>query len=60
LPPFAATRGLPRKGVHWVAPRLVAEIAFTEWTGDDKLRHPRFVGLRSDKRAAEVVKETPA
>jgi bifunctional non-homologous end joining protein LigD len=38
----------------------VAEIAFTEWTGDDKLRHPRFVGLRSDKRAAEVVKETPA
>jgi DNA ligase D-like protein (predicted ligase) len=59
-PPFAATRGLPRKGVHWVAPRLVAEIAFTEWTGDDKLRHPRFVGLRSDKRAAEVVKETPA
>lgn len=59
-PPFAVTRGLPRKGVHWVNPRLVAEVAFTEWTGDDKLRHPRFVGLRSDKRPAEVVKETPS
>jgi bifunctional non-homologous end joining protein LigD len=58
--PFADAAGLPRKGVHWVSPRLVAEVGFTEWTGDDKLRHPRFVGLRSDKDPAEVVKEAPS
>jgi DNA ligase D-like protein (predicted ligase) len=54
--PFEAD-GLPRKGVHWVKPKLVAEIGFTEWTGDGKLRHPRFLGLRDDKRAEEVVRE---
>lgn len=59
-PPFAEATGLPRKGVHWVRPRLVAEVGFTEWTGDDKLRHPRFLGLRSDKDPSEVVKEAPA
>ncbi|HEY7470729.1 MAG TPA: non-homologous end-joining DNA ligase [Gemmatimonadota bacterium] len=58
--PFAEERGLPRKGVHWVRPRLVAEVGFTEWTGDHKLRHPRFVALRSDKDAADVVRERPA
>ena len=58
--PFAAERGLPRKGVHWVHPRLVAEVGFTEWTGDDKLRHPRFIGMRSDKDPADVVKESPS
>jgi len=51
------TDGLPRKGVHWVKPKLVAEIGFTEWTGDGKLRHPRFLGLRDDKKAEEVVRE---
>jgi bifunctional non-homologous end joining protein LigD len=54
--PFAAD-GLPRTGVHWVKPKLVAEIRFTEWTADGKLRHPRFVGLRDDKRPEEVVRE---
>lgn len=49
--------GLPRSGVHWVKPTLVAQIGFTEWTGDGKLRHPRFLGLRDDKRAAEVTRE---
>jgi DNA ligase D-like protein (predicted ligase) len=49
--------GLPRKGVHWVKPKLVAQIAFSEWTAYDKLRHPRFLGLRKDKRPAEVVRE---
>jgi len=48
---------LPKKGVHWVQPKLVAQIAFTEWTGADKLRHPRYLGLRTDKKASEVVKE---
>jgi bifunctional non-homologous end joining protein LigD len=58
-PPF--DRGeLPRKGVHWVEPKLVAQIGFTEWTGDGRLRHPRFRGLRHDKRARDVVRERPA
>jgi DNA ligase D-like protein (predicted ligase) len=54
--PFALDR-VPTKEVHWVSPKLVAEIAFTEWTRDGRLRHPRFVGLRRDKRPAEVVRE---
>ncbi len=52
----ASARGVAR-GVHWVEPELVAEIAYTEWTGDGRLRHPIFVGLRVDKPAAEVVQE---
>jgi DNA ligase D-like protein (predicted ligase) len=47
----------PRRNVHWVKPKLVAEIRFTEWTTAGKLRHPRFLGLRQDKRAEEVVRE---
>ena len=43
--------------LRWVKPRLVAEIAFTEWTRDGSLRHAAFVALRSDKRAAEVRRE---
>ena len=42
---------------HWTRPELVAEIRFTEWTADGKLRHPVYLGLRDDKKAAEVVKE---
>jgi bifunctional non-homologous end joining protein LigD len=45
------------RGVHWVEPELVAEIAYTEWTGDSRLRHPVYLGLREDKGAAEVVQE---
>lgn len=45
-------------GAHWVEPRLVAEVAFSEWTHDGKLRHPRFQGLRADKDAKEVVRES--
>jgi DNA ligase D-like protein (predicted ligase) len=48
---------LPRSGVHWVKPRLVAQVAFTEWTNAGKLRHPRFLGLRTDKNPSEVVRE---
>lgn len=58
-PPFAAD-GLPREGAHWVRPKLVAQIGFAEWTPDGKLRHPRFLGLRTDKSAADVVRERPA
>ena len=45
------------KGAHWVRPELVAEVGFTEWTVDGKLRHPRFLGLRDDKPARSVVRE---
>ena len=41
----------------WVEPRLVAQIGFSEWTRDARLRHPRFLGLRDDKDAADVVRE---
>jgi DNA ligase D-like protein (predicted ligase) len=53
------TRGssIPRKGVHWAEPRLVAQVAFTEWTRDGQLRHPRYLGLRTDKKATDVVRE---
>ena len=43
--------------IHWVSPQHVGEIGFTEWTNDNRLRHPRFLGLRKDKRAHEVRKE---
>ena len=47
------------KNAHWVAPRLVAEAKFSEWTSEGKLRHPSFLGLREDKAAADVVREKP-
>lgn len=57
-PPFE--RGvLPRSRVHWVEPRLVGQVVFTEWTPDGQLRHPRFQGLRRDKDPGDVVRETP-
>ena len=52
-PPFADP---PRiKGVTWLAPKLVAQVAFHEWTDEAKLRQPVFLGLRDDKRPGEVV-----
>ena len=47
------------KGIHWVKPKLVAEIAFKEWTADGYLRQSVFQGLRFDKAANEIVKEIP-
>jgi bifunctional non-homologous end joining protein LigD len=44
-------------GVHWVKPELVAEIGFTEWTQNNILRHSRFEGIRTDKKAREVRRE---
>lgn len=52
-------RGFEAKGAHWVAPKLVAEVQFTEWSEGGALRHPAFLGLREDKKAAEVVREKP-
>jgi len=55
--PFADPAGIKERGVTWVEPKLVGEIGFTEWTRDGRLRHPRFLGLRDDKAASEVVRE---
>ncbi|HVV21836.1 MAG TPA: non-homologous end-joining DNA ligase [Pseudonocardiaceae bacterium] len=55
--PFADQVKEPR--VHWVRPELVAQIGFAEWTPDGRLRHPRFQGLRTDKSATEVARESP-
>ena len=56
---FADVHPIPR-GTHWVEPELVAQIGFSEWTRDGRLRHPRYLGLRDDKPAAEVVRERPS
>lgn len=46
-----------RKNVHWVRPELVVQVGFAEWTKDGRLRHPRFLGIRDDKAARDVVRE---
>jgi bifunctional non-homologous end joining protein LigD len=53
-------RGRKPAGVHWIDPRLVCEIAFTEWTDEGILRHPVFQGLREDKDPKDVVRENPS
>ncbi len=55
--PFADAGEIRERGITWVSPELVAQIGFTEWTGHGRLRHPRYLGLRDDKAAAEVVRE---
>ncbi|QSQ28368.1 DNA ligase D [Pyxidicoccus parkwayensis] len=50
----------PRKGAVWVRPQHVAQVRFTEWTEDGRLRHPVYQGLRTDKKPVEVVREMPA
>ena len=57
--PFAE-RFKTNEPAHWVKPELVAQIRFTEWTADEKLRHPVYLGLRDDKRAVDVLRESPA
>jgi bifunctional non-homologous end joining protein LigD len=47
------------RAVHWVKPVLLCEVSFTEWTADGRIRHPSFQGLREDKSASQVNKETP-
>ena len=55
--PFAGPPPV-RKAVHWIKPALVAQVGFSEWTADGRLRHPRFIGLRDDKSPTEVVRES--
>ncbi len=58
--PFAPRPAGPLgRSAHWVRPRLVCEVAFAEWTGDGKVRHASFQGLREDRSAREVVREAP-
>jgi len=57
--PFGDVPRETRRGVKWIEPKLVAEIAFTEFTSDGILRHPSFLGLREDKQAKEVKREEP-
>lgn len=56
--PFTLGAGSPEPGTRWVQPKLVAQIGFTEWTREGKLRHPRYTGLRTDKNPEDVVRET--
>jgi len=55
-PAFTDREDLP-KDAHWVSPALVAQVGFTEWTNDGRLRHPRFLGLREDKDPRAVIRE---
>jgi bifunctional non-homologous end joining protein LigD len=59
IPASAFTRaiGLPRLRAHWVRPEIVVQVAFIEWTVHGKMRHPRLLGVRTDKPAREVVRE---
>ena len=56
-PEFSNAKEIRSRNVHWIKPKLVGQVSFTEWTKDSKLRHPSFLGLRDDKEAREVVKE---
>lgn len=58
----AETIGLPAgewRTIHWIKQSLLCEVAFTEWTGDGRIRHPSFQGLRDDKDAGDVKQEKP-
>jgi bifunctional non-homologous end joining protein LigD len=57
-PPFTKGTGLPRLGAHWTTPQIVVQVGFIEWTVNGKLRHPRLIGVRADKNAREVVRES--
>jgi bifunctional non-homologous end joining protein LigD len=56
--PFAGSEAIREAGITWVEPQLVAQVAFTEWTTAGRLRHPRYLGLREDKSAGQVVRES--
>jgi bifunctional non-homologous end joining protein LigD len=56
--PFTKATGLPRRRAHWVTPSIVVQVSFIEWTANNKLRHPRLIGVRFDKTATDVVRES--
>jgi bifunctional non-homologous end joining protein LigD len=49
----------PSRNMHWVEPKLIGEVAFSEWTAGGHLRHPSFQGLRNDKASSSVTEEKP-
>ena len=55
--PFTVATGLPKLRVHWVRPSVVVQVNFMEWTKHNKMRHPRLIGVRFDKKPREVVRE---
>ena len=57
--PFSGVPRATARTAKWVEPKLVAEIAYTEFTGDGILRHPSFIALREDKDPRSVVRERP-
>jgi bifunctional non-homologous end joining protein LigD len=59
-PPNAAIAAAAPRRSHWVRPELVAEVRFTEWTPERRLRHPVFLGLREDKTGHDVIINSPA
>ena len=56
--PFTKAKGLPRLRAHWVRPEIIVQVAFIEWTVHGKLRHPRLLGVRYDKNARDVIRES--
>jgi ATP-dependent DNA ligase len=56
-PLFTKAIGLPRLRAHWVRPEIVVQVGFIQWTVHGKLRHPRLLGVRTDKDPREVVRE---
>jgi bifunctional non-homologous end joining protein LigD len=64
VPLITKTKPVPEKvpdeaNTTWVKPKLVAEVKFTEWTAAGEMRHPVFLGLRTDKKATDVTREVP-
>jgi bifunctional non-homologous end joining protein LigD len=57
---FVAVPRPDAKDARWTEPQLVAEVEFTAWTRDGRVRHPPFKGLREDKLAKAVGRELPA
>jgi bifunctional non-homologous end joining protein LigD len=57
--PFTKAVGLPRVRAHWTRPEVVVQVGFIEWTPNNKLRHPRLLGIRHDKNPRDVVREQP-
>lgn len=55
--PFTIATGLPKLRAHWVTPTVVVQVSFIEWTPNNKLRHPRLIGVRFDKEPRDVVRE---
>ncbi len=54
-------RGMTADKMHlcvWLTPKVVVRLDFAQWTGANKLRHPKFIGLREDKDPRKVVRET--